>query len=583
MEENTALYNFDVMIPVCGYTSPQTLPSGGGATMPMLLEFDWCVYDMNSQNAAHESQNYVKAPEELSSFVLTPELRQLSGIKVEDYEKAKPLEEILQELYDYIFNECIKKNKTYCIIVVDESFIKSQLPKNLGCANLKLQPFFFKFFEIRQEFQEFYKLTQKPETLPEMLQYLDLKETVPESVCHDQCKMMVRILNRMVIDGKKFKLPCDIYFPSQPGTVSSNNQGAAMDTSSATTVNPSTTMSSYNKMDYPDPAVTAATTTSTATGGNEDAKKYNMGRDRSRTPPSSRQDGGSGYVAYAKIRGVPWQARETEILDFFRGLDITRNDIRVIFDYNGRSSGEALIRVYSQEDLRKAFSKHLAQMEHRYIEVFESTEQAWMYAANSSEGSYSSHGRSGGSGGSGSGSGSYSHGGGGGSGSGSYSNNNYYSNDYGSGSGGQGGSGSGSMSYSGSSSSNVPSSSYSEEGAVLRMRGLPFSCTEAEVSKFFSGFRVVSDGIKLMRNGNRLTGEGFVIFATQDEAKAAYEQRNGKNLGHRYIELFSSSMEDMRNSYRVSSSRHRDYRGGGGGGSSYQYRRGGGGGGGSYY
>jgi len=76
------------------------------------------------------------------------------------------------------------------------------------------------------------------------------------------------------------------------------------------------------------------------------------------------------------------------------------------------------------------------------------------------------------------------------------------------------------------------------DGATLKMRGLPFRASTEEVVAFFKGFHVLPDSLHLgVDNLGRPSGEGWISFSSQDEAKKAYKERNRQFLGPRYIEL----------------------------------------------
>mmetsp|Transcript_34670 Transcript_34670/g.76260 ORF Transcript_34670/g.76260 Transcript_34670/m.76260 type:complete len:284 (+) Transcript_34670:937-1788(+) len=78
----------------------------------------------------------------------------------------------------------------------------------------------------------------------------------------------------------------------------------------------------------------------------------------------------------------------------------------------------------------------------------------------------------------------------------------------------------------------------SEGGAseTLKLRGMPFHSTEADVAAFFKGYAVASGGIKLGPQG----GHGTVRFGSADEARRALLCLNHSYMGSRYIELFST-------------------------------------------
>ncbi|KAI8467034.1 MAG: hypothetical protein J3K34DRAFT_352532, partial [Monoraphidium minutum] len=81
----------------------------------------------------------------------------------------------------------------------------------------------------------------------------------------------------------------------------------------------------------------------------------------------------------------------------------------------------------------------------------------------------------------------------------------------------------------------------------LRLRGLPFSATAADVAAFLSGAALAGgpEGIVFTFTADgRPTGEAYVEVA--DEASAAAAMLKHKEvMGARYIEVFSSTKHDL--------------------------------------
>ncbi|TRY90554.1 hypothetical protein DNTS_002672 [Danionella cerebrum] len=81
---------------------------------------------------------------------------------------------------------------------------------------------------------------------------------------------------------------------------------------------------------------------------------------------------------------------------------------------------------------------------------------------------------------------------------------------------------------------------------MLRLRGLPFGCSKEEILNFFTGLKIVPNGISLaMDYQGRSTGEAFVQFASKEMADKALKKHK-ERIGHRYIEIFKSSVKEMR-------------------------------------
>ncbi|KAM3394432.1 heterogeneous nuclear ribonucleoprotein H2 [Capsicum galapagoense] len=76
---------------------------------------------------------------------------------------------------------------------------------------------------------------------------------------------------------------------------------------------------------------------------------------------------------------------------------------------------------------------------------------------------------------------------------------------------------------------------------VVRLRGLPFNCTEIDICKFFAGLDIVDTF--LVNKDGRFFGEAFVVFAGHTQVDYAL-QRDRQNMGRRYMEVFSCKKED---------------------------------------
>ena len=60
------------------------------------------------------------------------------------------------------------------------------------------------------------------------------------------------------------------------------------------------------------------------------------------------------------------------------------------------------------------------------------------------------------------------------------------------------------------------------------MRGLPFKLRIEELIEFFNSFDIYPESIKIGRNqDNTLTGEGAILFKTEQECLRAKIARNG--------------------------------------------------------
>ncbi|PIO16526.1 hypothetical protein AB205_0067020, partial [Aquarana catesbeiana] len=76
------------------------------------------------------------------------------------------------------------------------------------------------------------------------------------------------------------------------------------------------------------------------------------------------------------------------------------------------------------------------------------------------------------------------------------------------------------------------------EGYVVKIRGLPWSCSTDEIETFFSESKILNaaHGIHFIytREG-RPSGEAFVEFETEDDINIALK-KDRETMGHRYVE-----------------------------------------------
>jgi hypothetical protein len=72
-----------------------------------------------------------------------------------------------------------------------------------------------------------------------------------------------------------------------------------------------------------------------------------------------------------KLRGLPWQVTESDIIEFFSPLKITEIDL--ILSSQGNSTGEAFVTFEDLETAKKSFLKDNCYMGCRYVEIFPSS------------------------------------------------------------------------------------------------------------------------------------------------------------------------------------------------------------------
>ncbi|XP_013190425.1 heterogeneous nuclear ribonucleoprotein H [Amyelois transitella] len=193
--------------------------------------------------------------------------------------------------------------------------------------------------------------------------------------------------------------------------------------------------------------------------------------------------GDSGHIV--KLRGLPFSTTIEDVLDFLTGVNVVngKEGVHLTEVRPGRPSGECFVEVESQEDVDAALKKDKEIMGKRYIEVFSTDRQDMEWALNAMR----------------------------------QSENGFDS---------------------------LPN--VTDDMGIVKLRGLPFGCSKEEVIQFFDGLSVAPDGVHLLSDfRGRASGEAFVHFVDKESAQEALN-RDREKIGHRYIEVFVSSADEVR-------------------------------------
>ncbi|XP_068622448.1 heterogeneous nuclear ribonucleoprotein H [Battus philenor] len=196
---------------------------------------------------------------------------------------------------------------------------------------------------------------------------------------------------------------------------------------------------------------------------------------------------GSGDGNYiVKLRGLPFSTTVEDVLYFLRGVNVVneKEGVHMTEVRPGRPSGECFVEVVSEADVEEALKKDKENMGKRYIEVFATDRQDMEWALNAM---------------------------------------NQTEN---------------------GSFSGIPN--LNDDMGIVKLRGLPFGCSKEEIVQFFDGLPVAPDGVHLLYDyTGRASGEAFVHFVDKGSAQEALD-RDREKIGHRYIEVFPSSADEVR-------------------------------------
>ena len=71
------------------------------------------------------------------------------------------------------------------------------------------------------------------------------------------------------------------------------------------------------------------------------------------------------------------------------------------------------------------------------------------------------------------------------------------------------------------------------------MRGLPWRVEVEEIEQFFDRYAYVRESVKIGElSDGRKTGQATVLFENETEAENAMNEKQGQNVGSRWVELY---------------------------------------------
>ncbi len=407
-----------------------------------IIHICWGIYDIKKKILTDEMEYYIKPSKaiELSEEIIAKtnisnEILNSSGITLSD---------AIHKLNEAIYLNFITKNSSFCFVTYQDLPLMNILPKDAKEAGFKLANHFLSFFEITEEFRKTYKITTSFPTLNGYLHFLKYKETQEKNIGLIENKSILRLIHRLVDDGHIFQNPKIL------------NPLHQLVTEKQDPLVPST---SYQNKKW-----------STFIKG--------------RNPEMFRNPCKKWYI---RLRGLPYTSKKFEIIEFLRGIRVSEEEIALLYDIEGKFSGEAYVQLHNEPDFKEALSFNLSELGNRYIEIFETNENE-MSKAKLSQNPEKREIRQ------------------------------LYDSNW---------------------------ASLLKDGiGILKMRGLPFSCTEEDIRTFFKDYRIIEDGIKRAVLGGRPSGECFVIFESKEEVVGALGLHMEK-IGNRFIELYGCTPREL--------------------------------------
>ncbi|KAG1949652.1 RNA-binding protein [Pimephales promelas] len=107
--------------------------------------------------------------------------------------------------------------------------------------------------------------------------------------------------------------------------------------------------------------------------GGDSEHNRNRRRSANSPPPSGRERARSRsphkleFCVY--LKGLPYEAENKQIFEFFKNLDIVEDSIYIAYGPNGRATGEGFVEFRNENDYKVALGCHMQYMGSRFIQV----------------------------------------------------------------------------------------------------------------------------------------------------------------------------------------------------------------------
>jgi RNA recognition motif-containing protein/inhibitor of KinA sporulation pathway (predicted exonuclease) len=301
-----------------------------------IIELDWCAFDVKKLQVVDDVQNFIKPND---GFILTQDQIVSTGITQENLSEGSSLAIVIKKFIDSCFYNYTSKNKSFCLVTFGDLLMTKILPYETRDLNIKLPQYFLQYFDILYEFKRFYPQTNHVQTIGDMLHYLQLREMPIPNLCQVETKSMIRIMNKLARDNHHFVAPRLLNQRHEP-------------------INKVREVAGSRKQTY------------------KRWSAYIRGRS-----PEPFKNPNREYVI--RVRGLPYESRELEIISFFKGIRIMEKNIAFLYNLDGKFTGEVFIKLMNIMDYKEALSYHMGDFHHKIIEVYESNLEDWNKALES--------------------------------------------------------------------------------------------------------------------------------------------------------------------------------------------------------
>ncbi|XP_072321623.1 epithelial splicing regulatory protein 2 isoform X1 [Eucyclogobius newberryi] len=274
----------------------------------------WQIVDLREKKVGKLHRCLVKP----DTFELTEQSKEETGLTLEEFAKAEPLDKVLQQFQQSVSTElkCLGRS-SYTLCVNSPLIIRQALHPEASKKNLVLPECFYSFVDVSKEFHKCCPNSGPVQklTLSIMLEYVGLPAVSEQSIGEREVRSMVQLLLCILDEPYNHKIAC------------------------VETVN----------------------------------YKFDSGTCSKAEPVDSE--------TVIRARGLPWQSSDQDIGRFFKGLNIAKGGVALCLNNQGRRNGEALVRFINSEHRDLALERHKHHMGSRYIEVYKAAGEEFLKIA----------------------------------------------------------------------------------------------------------------------------------------------------------------------------------------------------------
>ena len=464
------------------------------------------------------------------------------------FQYAPSLVQCIRKFDAYVFAQFTQKNKSFCFVTDGPGDLVHVLRKECALKGIRLAAYFDRYFDLGKEFTKFYPEYTGGRTLADMAQCVGVLRRAELPSGMENCKIISNVIASMLGEGYVFVEPevIPISFdplaaplshsslqlvspmfvdsvqqqpPQQQQHLQQQHQHASPP--------PQQQQQKHQQAQQQQPLQQKVLSYKGAVAGGQPRASAPTGVVGSAPPSSlsgvpiapgplanhsvddSGDESSEPDTPVLRLRGLPWDATEEQLREFFVGLNVV--DVMWTFTHRNRPSGEAFVTLSSVSEAVHGLKLHKHVLGKRYIEVFASS-PAQAQAAHQQKKLDGPAGGNGGNGGSNSNSNN------------GNSNSNNSNNNNGTGNG---------------------KKERGNEGETMVMiYGLPYTVTVDEIEEFFSGFNFIPGSVEIDTDASgKALGTGQVNFYKAKDATRAIAERNRKFIGKRYVNLHQNAQK----------------------------------------